>query len=356
MTPPAGGAPEAAEPSAVPPETAAPPRKFLTIVSVAGVDGDFAGNTWERTLATKASDDVQIYEVAVWARSGADNPSRVSLYKFDRTFDPAQARFIGGGDEWVAYRERFNVLDVDIPKECFAPTGLAYYTCSALYRAALEQVFARAVADQPAEHYGIKYLGHGSSAGLFAGLLSPEDSERFLSFTNATVGKKLDFLDWGTNCAMGTLAVMDAEYRFTDYIVASDLERGGFAADWPAYYKQLKPEGDLPRFFGPDRSTRQSLVDMLDAEREFWETTVTRDDMTAKRLKQSLGLFDMSKFEAFKDGLDLASLPDGDVLKYLEVSRPDKVQPFLDFRAYYVSNKPFFAWGQDSNGLKKAGW
>lgn len=329
-------------------------KRYLTVMAVNnGAGSRYEDNSWERVMMFKGNDVMQIYEVAIWDNGVAGNPNRISLYRFDGTFDPDEPQFAGGGAAWVAYRERYNMLNVQTPPSCKTAQGDAYYACSAAYLDAFEKVFAKIVSDRPAEHYGIRYGGHGSSAGLFENMLSESDSKTFLSYADGLIGKKLDFLDWSTNCDMGNSSVLANEYPYADYIISSDLPRGGFAADWADDYYRLKPEADLGRFFGLSKAIRQSLVEMADSERSFWETETTKNDMIAKRLKQSLSVYDTGEYASLAAAVDLKDMPAGDVLDYIRANHPDQERKFDEFRFHYVSNKDFFRWDQDSNGFKK---
>ncbi len=327
----------------------------MSLLSVnAGAQSRFAENTWERTLRFKENDSIQIFELAIWANGVAGNPNRMSLYRFDRNFDPGQARFANGGSEWVAYRESFNILNADLPSFCINATGPAYFECSGYRREALEAMFKKIVEIEPASHYGIMYLGHGSAVGLFADVLSAQDSARFLSYTNERIGKKLDYLDWGTNCDMGTVAVVENEYPYTDYIVTSDLPRGGFVVgDARGDYQYLRPWHDLSRYFSTGRDIRQSLVAIVDAERRYWENPASRGDMTNRAIMQSLSIYDANAYQALKESVNLDQLPAGDVLASIRSKFPAAEQEFEGFRFHYVSNKDFFPWPRDTNGFKK---
>lgn len=330
------------------------PKKFLTIMAVnSAAEAKYEDNSWERTLKFKENDDIQIFEVAIWNNGQSTNPSKISLYKFDRTFDPFKTEYIDGGSVWVQYRERFNILNINIPKSCKTAQGSDYYACSNAYLDAFKLIFKTIVANQPAEYYGIKYLGHGSSGGLFENTLSENDSQLLLSYTNSAIGKKLDFLDWSTNCTMGTYSVLSVQYPYSDYILSSDLSRGGFVIDWVNDYYRLKSEIIFDHFFSPSKTIRQSLIDMVNSERKLWETSTVKNDMIARQIKQSLSIYDSSKFGNLISVINLnRGAFSGDVLDYIRKNYPTQEQHFYDLRFHYINNKDFFSWDVDSNGFK----
>lgn len=346
-------APAPAAPTQVIPSNVS--KKFLTIMAVnSGAQSKYEDNSWERTLKFKENDNVQIFEVAIWNNGQPTNPGKISLYKFDKTFDPFKTEYINGGPAWVQYRESFNILNINIPTSCKTAQGADYYACSNSYLDAFKLIFKTIVANQPANHYGIKYLGHGTNGGLFENTLSESDSKLLLAYTNSTIGNKLDFLDWSTNCDMGTYNVLANQYQYADYILSSDLLRGGFAIDWVNDYYRLKPEAILDQFFSPSKTIRQSLIEMVDSERKLWETATVKNDMISKQNKQSLSIYDSSKFQDLINTVNLPQgLQSGDVLDYVRKNYSAQEQKFYDFRFHYVSNKDFFPWDTDSNGFKR---
>ncbi len=334
------------------------PKKFLTLIAVTEAGGSEynSSNGWARVLKNRETDNIQIFDVVLWDNGSTGNPNIISVYKFDRTFDPFKTDYIDGGQAWIDYLESFNIMIVNVPSACSSAQGALYYECSNAYLDAFKRIMKVIVQNQPAEHYGIKYLGHGSGDGsIFAGKITQPDSESLFSYVNSLIGKKLDFLDWGYNCTMGTYQVVSSQYRYANYIISSDLLRGGFVADWANDYYRLKPEGIYDGFFSPSKTIRQSLIEMLDSERMFWETPTVQNDMISKQLKQALSIYDSSKFEdlMIRTKLD-QSMQSGDaVLDYIRTNYPAEEQKFYDFRFHYISNKDFFSWDLNSNGFKK---
>ena len=185
-------------------------------------------------------------------------------------------------------------------------------------------------------------------------LITASDSQKFLAHVNTVIGKKLDVLDWSTNCNNSTNRLVENEYQFADYILTSDLTRGGFiVGDFTGNYEYMRPESDLGRYYKAGVSIREAVMAMADAERSFWDAPPPRNDMTANRIKQSLSVLDTAKYAALSNSIDWNKVPTGDVLNYIRSFRPDLEQRYYDFRFHYVSNKSFFSWDEDSNGFRK---
>lgn len=330
------------------------PDHFLTIISVsdAAKSSYFEREAgWESMIATKQSEDTEIFEVVFWNNGKVGNPNKISVYRFDDSFD--RTGFYGTDAEYVSYRERYRVFEVGVPDNCIGVSGNQYHACSKAYLDALKSIFNVIITSSPAEEYALKYMGHGSNAGLFEYRLSDADSEALLKFGNELMGQKFAFLDWGYNCSMGNITVLSSQYAYTDFIRSSDMLRQGFAADWPRDYKRLAPEGNLHRFFSPGKSIAQSLLDMNDADRIFWETDTVRENMISNNVKQSVSIYDMSKYPEFAYATQIeAGSYTGDVFSLIKGNSRYRSM-FDDLLIGYVHNKDFFQWDKDQNGLWK---
>lgn len=330
------------------------PKKFLTLITVISTQTKY--DSWGNWIRFNENDDIQLFKVIIWDNDDPTAPKKIGLYKFDRTYDPYKEEYYAGGTAWINYRESFNILNVDIPAPPPEKIGTAAVS-SQDYLTAFKLIMETIVKNQPAEHYGIKFLGHGNGdVALFEWKINPSDSALLLAYINGIIGKKVDFLDWNTNCGVGTYKVALGQYRYADYILASDLIRGGYTlySDIPVDSIKLAHDEILETFFSPGKTIKQSLIDMVNSERTFWEKAL-KGDMIAKQLKQSISIYDTSKFEAL---MASANLEQGiksdyiDVLEYVRKNYPALEQKFYDFRFHYVSNKDFFPWDYDFNGLR----
>jgi hypothetical protein len=315
------------------------PKKHLSLISVVNSWANYDANSWERAFIFKENDDIQIFEVCIW---NIARP-KVSLYKFDRTFDPYKDEYVLGGQSWVDHRENYNILEIEISSMNSANVTKAF-----------EQIVEKIIITQPAEHYGIKYMGHGvGNSSLFEGKINESDAAIFLShFCNLT-GKKIDFLDWNTNCGGGTFELVKGQYRFADYILASDLNRGGYTPDIDDYFK-YQHEQIIETFFSPSISIRQSLINMVNSEHLLWETNTAKNDMISKSVMQSISIYDASQFEplaALFYNFESKVVYSGDVLEYIQKFHPLEQNKYFNFRIHYVHNKDFFKWNTNTNGF-----
>ena len=313
------------------------PKKFLSLISVVNSWTDYSDNSWERALKVKVNKDVQIFEVCIWDIL----QPKVSLYQFDQTFNPYKDEYLLGGQAWVKHREQYNILDVNL-------TSMSSENVLDAFIKVVEKV----VSTLPSEHYGIKYFGHGVGGGsLFEGKISALDANVFLNHFCNLIGRKIDFLDWNSNCELGSFAVVSNQYKYADYILASDINRGGYSFDMDAYEK-YKHDQIYETFFSPNVEIRQSLIKMIDSERLFWESSKAKNDMISNSVMQSISIYDTNKFERLVSSTNLKTgIYTGDVLEYIQKNYPSEQEKFFDFRFYYTSNKDFFSWSSNTNGF-----
>jgi len=319
-------------------------NKHLTLINVINSWLAYDKNVWEKNFSFKENDEMQLLEICIW---NIDQP-KIALYKFDRTFDPYRPDIFYGGALWVEYRESFNVLDLEIPE-----------MTSSYVLWAFKQIAEKIVEVSPANHYGLKYLGHGSVVqGLFENKLNIPDSKIFLDYFCTLLGKKIDFLDWNTNCQVGTYENIETYYQYADYVLASDLNRGGKKntnGDPLECYFNFEHTQKIETFFSPLTSIRQSLVNMVNSEKMYWECLfIGKNSIFENPEMEAISIFDCNKFENLVNATKLNhTLYTGDVLNYVQNNYPEKVDLFYDFRFHYVNNSDFCNWVGIYNGFKK---
>ena len=311
--------------------------KYLNVIKVNNSFAAYDANSWENQHPVYETADMQIFMICIW---NITKP-KISLYKFDTTFKPLQLDYSAGGAHWVTYRESFNILNVDLVSNT-----------SASFTAAFKKIFDKITSDFPAQHYGIKYSGHGlASGGMFENKISDEDTQLLLSYINGLIKGKIDFLDWNTNCNAGSFAIVSNEYKYSKYILGSDILRGGYNFDVDEYFK-YGHEYNLHKFFQATKSIRSSLVDMINSEYNFWNSPVTKNYMIQDKVPQSISIYDSEKFEQLVNGVDLCNPNSiGDALQYIRMKFPSKEPAFNEFRFHYISNKSFFTWPVIANGF-----
>lgn len=323
----------------------------LRLVIADWVPDQYSTESWERAVTIKATDDFQWYEATLWT----GEHSSLHLYRFDETFDPNRFSTLSSAD-WIAYRESYCIYIGSVPPEAAADEKSAYL------RDALIQCVRQMVADTPADHYGIRYSGHGTgTGGLMQGQVSPADARLFLADAVTQIGRKLDFIDLGGNCDEGTFRVLANLTPYCDYLVASDLPIGGYTLDdWTEEkWNETDIDYQLPLILTRGKSIAAALTDYLDLSRQRW--VYSRNNMVAGHVLQSLSLYKSDEFsglqtlvapEAQARGLFNFSPYHNDLYTFIKTTgKPEIEQQFLALRVGYRSNKDFFDWPADFNGL-----
>lgn len=326
--------------------------KYLVVMRVVVADwvtDQYSSVSWEQAAPIKATADFQWFEATIWTERNA-----VHLYKFDASFNPAAASTMTTA-QWIAYRESHRVQMFDLPTDVSADQR------SRVLRDGFQSFFKTIVTSTPALHYGLRYSGHGSgNGGLFQRLISPADARGFLANVTALIGRPLDFLDLGGNCDEGDAVVMSSFFPYADYIIASDIPIGGYTFDnWTIErFHEVDPDYQLPLILTPTRSIRDGLVTYLDLARRRWE--YSKQNMIFTRTKQALSLYRMDQFsrlaqlvspELKRSGISLSAY-NHDLFAFIKsLNRSDIESQFLAFRTDYRSNKDFFSWDVDNNGL-----
>ncbi|NEO83640.1 MAG: LamG domain-containing protein [Spirulina sp. SIO3F2] len=137
----------------------------------------------------------------------------------------------------------------------------------------LRQLAYDALKKFPCDHFGLKYTGHGVPNGAYEAKLKGRFASEFLAGVAELLGKNIAFLDWSTNCNSASLSNMLDQYKNVDYMVASDLLRGG-----QRYEQSDAQERDrispwskaYATYWSSSKTIRQSLDEMLDAYNTLW--------------------------------------------------------------------------------------
>ncbi len=343
------------------------PKKFLNVIFVRTGDESVYETTPLTGVFAGSNNDVQVFEVIMWASRLNSNPRKISLYKLNKPYNCHRTTGeIMVGQEFIDCRESYNIFNIDVKSNAM----LNYEQYSAENLAALKSIIQLIVKFYPAEHYGIKQEGHGSAgstAPIFGYRLSQGDAEKYFSYFNSIIGKKIDFFDLNPVCVMATFSLLKSQYQYIDYIFASDLERGTGVpiplggVEWSDLSKLIPEMNNYPSYFLPSKSIKQSLIDLSNSIRLSWEYDKYKTPWTENKWKQSLSIFDNSKLQTllnipgFEDGLPNCTKIDSsscDILQYIKENFPDHVQKFYDLRFHYISDKDFFPWDADYNGLR----
>ncbi len=117
----------------------------------------------------------------------------------------------------------------------------------------------------PSKYAGIKYVGHGTANDMFL-LFNGEDMSKYLEYVNKgrtpkseIYTRKLDFLDWSTNCVKASYSNMQHQAPHVKYIVSSDTYRTSWI--FGSNFNKV----NILNYFNPGKTLRQALEDYVDA-------------------------------------------------------------------------------------------
>ena len=168
-------------------------------------------------------------------------------------------------------------------------------------------------------------------------------------------------MDFGGNCVEGLLSTLINFYPFANYIVASDLNVGGYDMDeWtPEKWNEVSASGQLGERFRPEKHIIQALVEIGDLQRKRWE--YSRNSMVENRVPQSRAVFDTLAFSDFVHDLYSPQAEDPSLLRswngdlYELLLSNEELQLAAQLRSslvYFVSNRDFFEWPAEAFGVR----
>jgi len=181
-------------------------------------------STWEiaSPKPSKKNSSYKLYEAAIWRQ---EDPPRLALYEFDDKFAKRASNsweICNGEWECMTYyilREHYNILDIKLEGD----------DISVDLKNGFKKVFdfiAERSNDEMIKM--ITYSGHGASGSgaWFEGALKTKHAQDL--FLNTKYLIQWDVINFGTNCEEGQWNMLEKMHPFAKYIVASDLNVGGW--------------------------------------------------------------------------------------------------------------------------------
>ncbi|MEM1319805.1 MAG: hypothetical protein AAGG75_06080 [Bacteroidota bacterium] len=204
----------------LPGKTTAAPHKRVTLMRF--VYGSSVNSGWCNAIPTKETKDFQLIEFYY-----DQTAHTIYLYKLNQEFielpsEEEQYKILAGGTLKSGYKPLLRAFSV---KDLIGPDYLNPLPDQVAFDQILPLVFFEIFQRFPSDIYGVRYSGHGGPNSMFGMYAFGYHQCRILRAINTMLGRKIDFLDWNSNCNMGSLHNMLNQYQYTDYIVAADLER-----------------------------------------------------------------------------------------------------------------------------------
>lgn len=323
-----------------------------------------------------------LFEAAIWRQE-----RRVALYRFDAEWETrARASYhrVCGGTGWGCpayrtFREARALLKVGPWPATLDRDG---EKLSAWLANAFTKVFATIKEKEPnAEHFGLSYQGHGSTAdgSLFEGALNAGDAAKVLkgALGPKPFGAKFALLNFGGNCNEGKWNMLAALHWSAEWITASDLPVGGLDSSSLSSKEltamaeartRLNDPAILMRSAEEQKSIEQIVKDLINGRKELWAES-WKPLIKKQNLAQSISGYKTNDFPAFAQALKKAykdattekqeefvktiEKSSCDVLTGVRVLEPSLEAKFQAVVTMYASTKEMTKdkWKVDTNGL-----
>lgn len=256
----------------------------------------------------KDTDVYTLYDVVIWN-------DRISLYKFHGNIN----------EEWNKYYENYLKRN-NYPRLSNAKFEKLYRKFREKYR--VKQVkcknkqsditlnsgkrleayksFIKIIHEKsPSPNFMIKYSGHGGHA-MFCHSLTLADSKKLMEYSKNLLGRKFSIIDYGTNCQSGTSSVLSFYQDYTEYMIVSQPDYGGFGYDnWTIeVYNRVNPDPTYPKMFRAGDTVAAAAKRL--GKQHIYEWPAARKNLKKKNLPQAVTVVKMKEYKSFMAALKAA--------------------------------------------------
>lgn len=296
-----------------------------------------------------------LYDVIIWE-------DRINLYKFpnnvehneEKGFDFAKYNVStkSGLKKYVEWRESFCIKSV----ACEDTRNVS--ESSAIMKKAYISFFKLIKKRSPSTNVILKYSGHGSLG--FCGCMNVEDTKATLDKGVSIFGCKFALIDFGTNCQTSNTQTLNVYYPFTNYLLASQFNYGGYSMDkWDySVFQKYNVDSQYDAMFKIGKSVKDAGKSIVNISAKWWK--YCKKNIVEGKHKQSMTLLDMRQYEAF--AAEYTSLhrklyyPSGqDLYTLIKKHGSTKLKKLYDkLVIYYKDNnsaKSYFKWDQKAYGV-----
>lgn len=252
-------------------------------------------------VPVKDTDCYVLYDVIIWE-------DRISLYKFDNNLD----------DKWSEYAQKNNVDSMT--ESQYLKAGLDFresYLIKSVkcknqegdvekdsrkrlsaYKAFFKIINKRS----PSRHIVIKYSGHGGGSS-FCGTLNLSDTKKIMKYGLKVFGQKFAIIDYGTNCVSGTTSVLNFYKSYTDYMIVSQLDFGGWEWDKWDYdiYRKVDSDEVYSKMFRKGETIRKVALRLGSQHKKMWP--YGKKYMKKNKIPQSSTVVKMKEYTSLMKSL-----------------------------------------------------
>ncbi len=294
-----------------------------------------------------------LYDVIIWE-------DRINLYKFPNDLEQNEKYGFNFGENdldtkagrkaYYEWRESFCIKSV----LCEDTENIS--KSSSTMKKAFISFFKAVNKKTPSKNVILKYSGHGNIG--FCGCMNVEDTKATLKEGVKIFGQKFALIDFGTNCRSSDTNYLQVYHNFTNYLLASQFDYGGYSMDkWD--YEVFKKNGvdyQYSNMFKNGESVEKAAKRIVDITVRHWADC--RKNLIKGKIKQSMTLFDMSGYDSFMGSFaKMCSKVDyygKDAYALVKKHGSDKLKKaYKKVVIYYKDNNndKYFKWDQKAYGL-----
>ncbi len=296
-----------------------------------------------------------LYDVVIWE-------DRINLYKFPNNLEDNETQgFDKGANDlttpkglaaYYKWRESFCLASF----LCEDTKNITPKSSSLMKKAYIE-FFKIVNSRTPSENIILKYSGHGSLG--FCKCMNVEDTKATLKKGMEIFGQKFALIDFGTNCQSSNTDYLQLYHSFTDYMLASQFDYGGFGGmdEWDySIFEKYNVDTQYSNMFNIGESVRKAAEHIVDITAEYY--TLCKNNLIKNKARQSMTLFDMSEYYNFMPQFtkmySKVNTYGGDAYSLIKKYGNEKLKKaYKKFVVYYKDNnsKDYFIWEESAYGL-----
>lgn len=259
------------------------------VIRAAYATGTFLGGPGGVMEASpmKDTDCFILYDVIVWN-------DRINLYKFPNDLarnETEGLKDFGKDDElYYEWRESFCLASYQYS------SGARPVDRSEYLRKAFTGIFRTVYELTPSENMIYFYSGHGT---LGLAEMTVNDTIKTLDSAVEAFGHPFALIDLSTNCSMSNTRTIELYHKYAKYLMASQLDVGGFTLDnWNIddFYRCNYDEQYFS-FFREGESILSACKAGMDLMPEYWK--LCRRNLTDSGIRQSVTLIDLEQYDSF---------------------------------------------------------
>lgn len=287
-----------------------------------------------------------LYDVIIWE-------DRINLYKFPN--DLEQNEEYGffeekATEDYYRWRESFCIKSV----LCEDTENMS--KSSKTLRDAFIEFFRVVNKRTPSDNIILKYSGHGNIG--YSGCMNVEDTKVMLEKGVKIFGQKFALIDFGTNCRTGNTDFVQVYHNYTDYLILSQWDFGGYGWDNWDYeaYKKVDIDYCYADMFNIGSTVEQAGKNILNKSTQRWKYCLK--DLRKGKIKQSMTLLNMSGYDSFMSEFGKLmyknNIASTDVYSLVSKKGSKKLKNlYKKFVIYYKDNnsKEVFVWDEKNYGL-----